>query len=70
MYICGWIWGVDSVQLFNDPVDVGNLVSRSPAISKTSLNIWKFIVHILLMPGLENFESITLLASEMSTIVW
>ena len=41
---------------FNDPADVGNLVSGSPAFSKTSLNIWKFRVHILLKPGLENFE--------------
>ena len=39
-----------------DPVDVGNLVSGSSAFSKTSLNIWKFTVHILLRPGLENFE--------------
>ena len=41
---------------FNDPVDVGNLTSGSSAFSKTSLNIWKFMVHILLKPGLENFE--------------
>ena len=41
---------------FNDPVDVGNLISGSSAFSKTSLNIWKFTVHILLKPGLENFE--------------
>ena len=41
---------------FGDPVDVGNLVSGSSAFSKTSLNIWKFMVHILLKPGLENFE--------------
>ena len=41
---------------FNDPVDVGNLVSRSSAFSKTSLNTWKFTVHVLLKPGLENFE--------------
>ena len=42
--------------LFDDPVDVGNLVSGSSAFSKTSLNIWKFTVHVLLKPGLENFE--------------
>ena len=42
--------------LLNDPVDVGNLISGSSAFSKTSLNIWKFTVHILLKPGLENFE--------------
>src|SRR5574340_861543 len=41
---------------FYDPEDVGNLISGSPAFSKTSLNIWKFMVHILLKPGLENFE--------------
>ena len=41
---------------FNDPVDVGNLISGSSAFSKTSLNIRKFTVHILLKPGLENFE--------------
>ena len=41
---------------FDDPVDVGNLVSGSSAFSKTSLNIWKFTFHILLKPGLENFE--------------
>ena len=41
---------------FNDPADVGNLISGSSAFSKTSLNIWKFMVHVLLKPGLENFE--------------
>ena len=41
---------------FNDPADAGNLISGSSAFSKTSLNIWKFMVHILLKPGLENFE--------------
>ena len=41
---------------FNDPTDVGNLISGSSAFSKTSLNIRKFMVHILLKPGLENFE--------------
>ena len=43
-------------RLFDDPVDVDNLVSGSSAFSKTSLNIWKFTVHVLLKPGLENFE--------------
>ena len=42
--------------LFNDPEDVGNLVSGSSAFSKTSLNNWKFMVHVLLKPGLENFK--------------
>ena len=41
---------------FNYPVDVGNLISSSSALSKTNLNLWKFTVHILLKPGLENFE--------------
>ena len=41
---------------FDDPVDVGNLISGSPTFYKTSLNIWKFTVHVLLKPGLENFE--------------
>ena len=41
---------------FDDPIDVGNLVSGSTAFSKSSLNIWKFMVHVLLKPGLENFE--------------
>ena len=41
---------------FNDPTDVGNLISGSPASSKSSSNIWKFMVHIQLKPGLENFE--------------
>ena len=41
---------------FNDPADVGNLISGSSAFSKSSLNIWKFTVHVLLKPGLENFK--------------
>ena len=41
---------------FDDPADVGNLISGSSAFSKTSLNIWNFTVHVLLKPGLENFE--------------
>ena len=41
---------------FNDSTDVDNLISGSSAFSKSSLNIWKFMVHILLKPGLENFE--------------
>ena len=41
---------------FDDPVDVGNLISVPSAFSKTSLNIWKFAVHVLLKPGLESFE--------------
>ena len=41
---------------FDDPADVGNLISGSSAFSKYSLNIWKFSAHVLLKPGLENFE--------------
>ena len=41
---------------FYDPMNVGNLISSSSAFSKSSLNIWKFKVHVLLKPGLENFE--------------
>ena len=41
---------------FDDPANVGNLISGSSAFSKTSLNIWKFTVHEMLKPGLENFE--------------
>ena len=41
---------------FDDPVDVDNFISGSTVFSKSSLNIWKFMVHVLLNPGLENFE--------------
>ena len=41
---------------FNDPTDVGNLISGSSAFSKSSLNIWKCLVHVLLKPNLENFQ--------------
>ena len=41
---------------FDDPMDISNLISGSSAFSKSSLNIWKFTVHVLLKPGLENFE--------------
>ena len=53
---------------FTDPADAGNLISGSSAFSKTSLNIWKFMVLISLKPGLENFEHY-LLACEMSATV-
>ena len=53
---------------FDDPEDVGNLISGSSAFSKTSFNIWKFTVHVLLKPGFDNL-SFTLLACEMSAIV-
>ena len=52
----------------SDPMDVDNLISGSSAFSKTILNIWKFTVHVLLKPGLENL-SITLIVCEMSAIV-
>ena len=41
---------------FDNPADIGNLISGSSAFSKASLTIWKFMVHVLLKPGLENFE--------------
>ena len=53
---------------FDDPTDIGNLISGFSAFSKSSLNIWEFTVHVLLKPGLENFEHY-LLACEMSAIV-
>ena len=45
----------NSLVFFDDPADVGNLISGSSAFSKTSLYIWKFTAHVLLKPGLENF---------------
>ena len=47
---------LELLYFFDDPAEVGNLSSGSSAFSKTSLNIWKFTVHVLLKPGLENFE--------------
>ena len=52
---------------FNDPVDFGNLISDSSAFSKSSLNIWKFTIHVSLA---WRILSITLLVCEMSAIVW
>ena len=54
---------------FDGPVDFGNLITGSSAFSKSSLNFWKFTVHILLKPALEKL-SITFLACEMSALVW
>ena len=53
---------------FHDPTDAGNLISGSSAFLKSSLNIWRFIVHVLLKPGLD-YLSITLLLCEISAIV-
>ena len=53
---------------FDDPMDVGNLISGSSAFSKSSLNIWKFLVHVPLKPRLENFEHY-FATGEMGTVV-
>ena len=57
---------------FDDPTDVGSLISDSSAFSKSSLNIWKFIVSVLLKPGVENFEHyFTSVWDECNyTVVW
>ena len=47
---------LELTRFFSDPADVGNLISDSSAFSKSSLNIWKVMVHVLLKPGLENFK--------------
>ena len=54
---------------FCDQMDVGNLISGSSAFSKSGFNIWNFMVHILMKPGLEDFEHY-FAACEMSAIVW
>ena len=46
----------NSLAFFDDLMDVGNLISGSSVFSKPNLNIWRFMVHLLLKPGLENFE--------------
>ena len=53
---------------FDDPADVGNLFSGFSAFSKTTLNIWKFMVHILLNTGLENFEQASLVVQIIKTL--
>ena len=60
---------LDFCCFFDDPVDVGNLTSGSSAFFKSSLRIWKFTVHVLLKPSLENFEH-TLVVCETNAIVW
>ena len=57
---------------FNDPTDVGNLISGSFAFSKSSLNIWKLLVHVLLKPSLKDFEHYFEMSAnfEISAIVW
>ena len=56
---------------FDDSADVGNLISDSSVFSKSSLNIWKFMVHVLLKPGLENFEHyFASILSIPNTILW
>jgi len=56
---------------FNDQMDVGNLISGSSAFSTSSLNIWQFLVHVLLKPGLENFEHyFASMWDESNWIVW
>ena len=55
---------------FDDPTDVGKLISGSSAFSKSSLNIWKFMVHVLLKPNLENFDPYFASVCEMRKLVW
>ena len=57
----------NALAFFDDPMNVGNLISGSSAFSKTSLSIWKLTVHILLRPGLENFEHYLLLGRKVMT---
>ena len=54
---------------YYDPMDIGNLISGSSVFTKTSLNNWKFSVHVLLKPSLENFEHHSA-GCEMNAIVW
>ena len=54
---------------FDYPEDVGNLIYGSSAFAKSSLNIWKFMIHVLLRPGLENFEHYLTTVCEMSATV-
>ena len=56
--------------LFDDPMDVGNLISGSSAFSKSGLNIWKFSVHVLLKPSLQNFKHCFAILCERSAVMW
>ena len=56
LFVCLFVCFLELSCFFDDTVNVGNLISGSSAFSKTNLNIWKFTVHVLLKPGLENFE--------------
>ena len=51
---------------FDDPVDIGNLMCASSVFSKSSLNIWKLMVHVLLKPGLEHFEALVVAVSGLT----
>ena len=53
---CFFFFFLEFSCFFDDPLDVGNVISGSSNFSKTSINIWKFMVHVLLKPGLENFK--------------
>ena len=56
--------------LFDDPMDVGNLISGSSAFSKSGLNIWKFSVHVLLKPSLQTFKHCFAILCERSAVMW
>ena len=59
----------NSLAFFDDPADVGNLISGSSAFSKINLKIWKFMIHVLSKAGLENFEHYVTSINEISVIV-
>ena len=63
------IFSLELSCFFDDPADVGNLISGSSAFSKTSLKIWKFTIHVLLKPGLENFEHYIVSVYECNCVV-
>ena len=61
---------LEFICFINDTADVENLIAGSSAYSKSSLNIWKFMVHVLLKPNLENFDPYFASVCEMSKLVW